>query len=211
MTATTTTTAKTALAEGATPKLVDPTSKKAQTNPAFPLTVNNLDHIMRFEPAFGGNQWSTVARKDQPAGSHLCYITTHKPVPAPTWSSVQTGKQSHIEFDSALVYMNHSCAPTVEIEVFSPDDRGLYVDGRAGEVRVVKGRDLKEGDELVWFYPSTEFISPRPFECRCGAGEGACISMQRGACYVDPEFLTKHFLNQHIYELLEERDGRKLA
>ncbi|KAJ4146969.1 hypothetical protein LMH87_001522 [Akanthomyces muscarius] len=49
---------------------------------------------------------------------------TMMPVPASTRSSIQTGKTTHEEFNSALVYMNHSRAPTLELEVFAPDASG---------------------------------------------------------------------------------------
>lgn len=192
----------------AAPILVDPTTKSDRTHPAFPLTTNDLEQIMQLEPAFAG-QWSIVSSMNQSSGSHLCYITTQTPCPVSTWSSVQTSKQSHIELNSALVYMNHSCAPTVEIEVFSPDENGLYVNGRAGEVRVVKGRDLQKGEELTFFYPSTEYISPRPFKCLCTAGKGICIGVQEGACSLDVQVLARHFINKHIYQLLGERDSMK--
>lgn len=187
------------------PILVDPTTKNNQTDPAYPLTTDGLESIMKLEPAFAG-QWSIVSSKNQPGGSHLCYITTQTPCPISTWSSVQTSENSHIELNSALVYMNHSCAPTVEIEVFPPDAKGVYIDGRAGEVRVVKGRDLQKGEELTFFYPSTEYISPRPFKCLCAAEKGICIGVQKGACFVDAQVLENHFVNKHIYQLLGERD-----
>lgn len=76
--------------------------------------------------------------------------------------------------------MNHSCAPTVEIEVRTSNPQDGYPDGISGEVRVAHNRDLEVGDELTFFYPSTEWASASPFKCLCGAGEGRCIGMQRG-------------------------------
>ncbi len=66
--------------------------------------------------------------------------------------------------------------------MYSPDGQGRYPGGVAGEVRVVRDRDLQVGDQLTFFYPSTEWASPRPFQCLCGAGVGKCIGMQR--CYM---------------------------
>ncbi|KAM0694047.1 hypothetical protein Q7P36_006173 [Cladosporium allicinum] len=202
MSSTTTTTATSPLPA----TLTDPTLKTTQTPPAYPLETNNLSNIVKLKPAFAG-QWSMISLRNQPAGSHLCNITTHTPCPIATWSSVQTSKTTHIELNSALVYMNHSCSPTVEIEVFAPGGDGVYEGGIAGEVRVAKGRDLREGEGLTFFYPSTEWISPRPFGCLCGAGEGVCIGMQRGARFVDAGTLGRHYLNAHVVELLAERDG----
>lgn len=130
-------------------------------------------------------QISIKALVSKPRGAHLCYIQTHYSVPATTWSSFQTSKTTHAEFNSALVYMNHSCSPTVEIKVYEPDAEGQCPNGLAGEVRVVNDRNLQAGDDVTWFYPSTEWESPRPFTCLCGADEGGeskkCIGVQRGS------------------------------
>ena len=104
--------------------------------------------------------------------------------------------------------MNHSCAPTVELEVYPPDAHGRYPDGVAGEVRVARDRDLQVGDEMTWFYPSTEWASPRPFQCRCGAEGRECIGFQRGSKYLSRERLDKHFVNKHVDDLVAERDQK---
>lgn len=73
--------------------------------------------------------------------------------------------------------------------------------GIAGEVRVIANRDLKKGDDLNWFYPSTEYLSPRPFACVCGAPEAVCIGTQRGSYYLSDEVLSRYYMNKHIMEL----------
>jgi hypothetical protein len=187
--------------------LLDPTTLTGPIAPTFPLTVNDVQDIMEYR-ATPRTQTSTVSRVNRPRGSHLCYVTTHSAVREATWSSFQTSRTHHAEFNSALVYMNHSCAPTVELEVYSPDGQGRYPGGVAGEVRVVRDRDLQVGDELTWFYPSTEWASPRPFQCLCGAGEGMCIGMQKGSKYLSREVLDRYFVNKHVGELMEERDRK---
>jgi hypothetical protein len=58
--------------------------------------------------------------------------------------------------DGVLVaFMNHSCRPTA------------IVQAQALSVRAAV--DLKEGDEITFFYPSTEWDMLRPFECLCRA------------------------------------------
>ncbi|KAK6542082.1 hypothetical protein TWF694_007851 [Orbilia ellipsospora] len=187
-------------------ELVDPTTISGPVQPAFPLTANHLDKFVEYRHTSFG-QISTIAKVDLPRGSHFCYITTQIPVPKTTWSSIQTSKTDHIELASGLVYMNHSCAPTLEIEVYSPNSKGEYPNGRAGEFRVLKDRDLKAGEELTFFYPSTEYMSPRPFDCLCGAGEGVCIGRQAGAHFLPKTVLDIYFMNDHIKELVAERDG----
>jgi SET domain len=59
---------------------------------------------------------------------------------------VQVGRNLHIELNSELVYMNHSCAPTVKICVET--------------MTVVALVDLDVGDEVTFFYP--RYISSNP-------------------------------------------------
>ncbi|KAJ5493480.1 hypothetical protein N7539_002226 [Penicillium diatomitis] len=188
-------------------KLTDPTLMALPAAPAFPLEQNELQDLMEYKRTPEG-QLSTVSRVNAPRGSHLCYVRTQISVPESTWSSFQTSKSSHAEFNSALVYMNHSCAPTVELEVFAPDSRGEYPNGVSGELRVVQDRDLRVGDELTWFYPSTEFISPRPFECLCGAGKELCIGTQRGSNFLSEEVLSRYFINNHVRELRAQKRAK---
>lgn len=41
-------------------------------------------------------------------------------------------------------------------------------------MRVVEHRELKEGDELNFFYPSSEWEMRQPFECQCQATGKTC-------------------------------------
>ncbi|EGX48762.1 hypothetical protein AOL_s00079g401 [Orbilia oligospora ATCC 24927] len=188
------------------PGLIDPTTISGPIPPAFPLSANNLDKVIEYRHNAGG-QNSVVARERLPRGSHICYIDTYIPAPISTWSSIQTSKTSHIEVPSGIVYINHSCVPSIDIEVFPPNSDGTYLNGICGELRVVADRDLEAGDELTFFYPSTEYISPRPFNCLCGAENGVCIGRQEGAHFLDNSILGKYFLNKHIKNLIAERDS----
>jgi hypothetical protein len=187
--------------------LRDPTTLSKHVAPSFPLTQNNLQEIMEYCATPYG-QTSTVSRVARPRGTHLSYVTTHYTVPEATWSSIQTSRTDHVEFNSGLVYMNHSCAPTVELEVYPPDAQGRYPNGVAGEVRVARDRDLQVGDDLTWFYPSTEWASPRPFQCLCGTEGERCIGFQRGSKYLGREQLDRYFINKHVDDLAAERDQK---
>lgn len=66
---------------------------------------------------------------------------------------------------SGIFLLCLSCSPTAEIEVHEPDAQGNYPGGSSGEVRVVGDRDLQVGDQVTWFYPCTEWESPRPCTC----------------------------------------------
>ncbi len=188
--------------------LRDPTTLTGPVTPLYPLAQDNLQDLLEYSTTSFG-QTAVISRVARPRGSHLCYITTHTAAPATTWSSVQLSRTRHVELNSALLYINHSCAPTVEIvtRALNPEDGG-DPKGVAGDVRVARDRDLEVGDPWTFFYPSTEWASPRPFECLCGEDGGKCISMQRGSKYLSKEVLDRYFINDHIHHLVAERDRR---
>ncbi|GAB7357785.1 hypothetical protein MBLNU459_g0432t1 [Dothideomycetes sp. NU459] len=164
---------------------------------AYPLTANNLTSLVSYNGHPAGI--SIVSRVALPAGAVFTPITTATPAPAKRWSSVQTGADPdrHIELNSALLYMNHSCAPSLE------------VDATRMEVRVARGRDLAVGDDLTFFYPSTEWEFSRPFECLCGAGEGVCVGRVEGAKAFSEAELERWFVNEHILAMVKARDEKK--
>lgn len=160
---------------------------------------------------------SLVSKVHAPAGSLLCDITAHVLQPHATWRSIQTSATTHTELRSALLYLNHSCRPSLELHVYPPNQQGLYSQsldspsnasptpttapsvGPAGELRVARDRALQPGDDLTFFYPSTEWKFDRDFECLCGAAE--CVGTLRGASGLDERTLERYFVNEHILQL----------
>lgn len=79
------------------------------------------------------------------------------------------------------------------------------------EIRVARDHPnggIKAGDELTFFYPSSEWSMSQPFECKCGAGEGICKGTISGAKEMGRERLKGYWLNPHIEELLDEMEGK---
>jgi hypothetical protein len=176
--------------------IVDPSQGK--TEPAYPISSQGLDKYFTYHShGEDGLSNSLRAKVDLKAGQLIAYITTHTPLKKPAWSSVQTGPNSHIELNSPMLYINHSCSPNVE-PVPTAGDYGV-----AGELRVVADRDLKAGDDLSFFYPSTEWDMGKPFECLCDAPKDICLGMISGAKGVDREVLKKYQVNPHILEMLK--------
>ena len=184
-------------------KLSDPTTRAQPAVPSYPLTPTDLLGLAEYSTTAYG-QVSLRACVARPRGAHLCLITQHTPASTATWSSVQTDRARHVELNSALVYVNHSCRPRVEFVVRAPYAQGAYPDGIAGELRVARDRELDVGDELTFFYPSTEWASGRPFRCECRAKE--CIGWFRGAKDLPRKTLDMYFVNKHIDEMVVERD-----
>lgn len=120
------------------------------------------------------------------------------------------------------VDMNHSCAPSVEVHTYSPDENGTYPSappqgelhgelahltsaGLAGEIVVSNDRGIEPGDALTFFYPSTEWQFDRAFDCLCGAPKDVCLGKVQGASAIDSQSLSKWFFNDHILQLAEQR------
>ncbi|KAF7553358.1 hypothetical protein G7046_g7124 [Stylonectria norvegica] len=110
---------------------------------------------------------------------------------APTYATVQTGKNSHLNLNSDLLYINHSCEPSLIFDV--------------GNFNVLVGhKGLKPGDELSFFYPSSEWHMDQPFDCLCGTP--TCRGRIAGAKDMTKAQLDGFWLNGHIIELRKEQD-----
>lgn len=152
----------------------------------------DLTRLLRVEHNPGSFTSRSVSLVNLPPGAIFARITN--PTPAPVaYSSVQASRDLHIELNCDLVYINHSCSPS------------LVFDMQRWEVRVSEDREggLKVGDELTFFYPSTEWSMAQPFECLCKTSE--CKGRITGARDMPREVLGKYWLNGHIEEMLAEK------
>ena len=101
--------------------------------------------------------------------------------------TIQIDVRRHLD-GALMAFMNHSCRPTSIV---------------LAQARCVRAAmDLKAGDEITFFYPSTEWDMVRPFECLCGAHN--CVGFVAGAQYLCIATLRRYFLNAHIQELATE-------
>lgn len=108
----------------------------------------------------------------------------------PTHLTVRLGRGEHVEV-GWLATLNHSCDPNVRLDI----DR----------MEVVAERDVGPGEELTYFYPSTEWDMAEPFECGCGSSR--CLGWIRGAGHVDPAVLAGYFLTRSVRGRLARRPG----
>lgn len=112
----------------------------------------------------------------------------------PTYATVQVGRDKHINLNSDLLYMNHSCEPSLIMDV----ENGHVLAGPKG---------LKPNDELTFFYPSTEWEMAQPFDCACGTP--SCHGIISGARDMSPSQLEGYWLAGHIRELKREQKGQE--
>ncbi|MFC5751231.1 SET domain-containing protein [Actinomadura rugatobispora] len=108
----------------------------------------------------------------------------------PSVYTIQVGVAEHV--DSPTVrYLNHSCAANVFVDTVARI--------------VITMRAIGQGEELTFFYPSTEWAMVRPFACLCAAPD--CIGMVQGAYFLPSDVLARYPLSPHIRKLDADRGG----
>jgi hypothetical protein len=108
----------------------------------------------------------------------------------PTYLTVQTGIDRHITLmPEFLQYINHSCDPNV------------FFDTAAMQLVCLKA--LQPGDEMTFFYPSTEWDMAQPFVCNCGSER--CLQLINGATHLSSETLKQYTLTDFIREQAKEK------
>ncbi|KAG8719028.1 hypothetical protein FRC08_003830 [Ceratobasidium sp. 394] len=115
-----------------------------------------------------------------------------------SWSTVQHGAEpdAHIELNSVLVYINHSCSPNAAFDLTSSNK---------AEWNFRALRDIHPGEELSFFYPSTEWDMDQGFLCKCGAQN--CLGYINGAKYLSRTQLEERgFVSSYISEMLDQSD-----
>ncbi len=138
------------------------------------------------------HQSGVVTRVSAPAGAVLASFAASTDAPEATKYTVQSGETAHINLaPDILRFINHSCAPNVYFDV----------DAR----QVVSLVPVCEGDELTFFYPSTEWSMASPFACACGAP--TCAGTINGARHMPAAALAGQRLAPHIQRLLAAHRG----
>ncbi|KAK5817010.1 hypothetical protein F5H01DRAFT_342214 [Linnemannia elongata] len=152
---------------------------------AYKPTHPGLFEVVYAEGSFNSE---LVASKDYKKGDVIVIVEGTTPGPK-KYTSVQVSRDLHIELNSDLVFLNHSCDPSVSLDT--------------DKMQLIANRDIKKGGPLTFFYPSSEWEMDQPFPCWCGA-EKCCRSIQ-GAKYLPTETMDRYYVTSHIRELLNER------
>ncbi|KAG6037174.1 hypothetical protein E4U41_005283 [Claviceps citrina] len=112
----------------------------------------------------------------------------------PSYATVQISENGHLSLNSDLVYINHSCEPSLIFDMASMNI-------------LVGPNGLQPGDELTFFYPSTEWNMAQPFTCLCN--HPSCRGTISGAKDMTPSQLNGTWLNPHIRHLLEQQQQQQ--
>lgn len=120
-------------------------------------------------------------------GEVICDLPSENIKDSPNRFTVQIARDQHTHVGK-LAALNHSCDPNVIL-----DTENMVMIAR---------RDIAKGEELSFFYPSTEWEMQAPFICLCGAAN--CIHVVAGARFLPLSTLEHHYLNPHIRDLMIE-------
>ena len=109
----------------------------------------------------------------------------------PNYLTVQLDRDRHIILDPEwLQYINHSCEPNVVFDTSKQE--------------VIAVRPIEKGEEITFFYPSTEWSMDRAFDCLCNSEK--CLGSIQGAAHLPLEILTNYQLSDYIRQKLDSKN-----
>ena len=112
--------------------------------------------------------------------------------PEPSYLTVQIGEAAHISLmPSFLACVNHSCHPN---SFFDPEQKQL-----------VCIKPIAAGEEITFFYPSSEWSMTQPFDCYCASP--FCLHHIAGARYLSPEQQKRYRFTPFIQKKLATAYG----
>lgn len=169
---------------------------EAFTKPAY-RTISEHG-IAEVRQRMADQQHALFARRSFVTGEQITVFSAGTISPEPTWLTIQVGARKHITLQpDFLQYTNHSCDPNVFFDT--------------GTMQLVALKDIVPGEELTFFYPSTEWRMSQPFHCYCGSP--ACLGTIRGAQFLSREQQSKYRLTSFIRQELakQKRTTKKVA
>ncbi|KAJ3576468.1 hypothetical protein NP233_g409 [Leucocoprinus birnbaumii] len=124
-----------------------------------PSRIGYTPTYPQFIVDFGDGEFSSCLRAAQAfkAGEYLVPLDASRLTKGPkAYTSVQCGPgpEDHIELNSDLVYVNHSCEPNIAFDLSSPNPDDWHL-------RALKR--IEPGNSITFFYPSTEWDMDQPF------------------------------------------------
>lgn len=134
---------------------------------------------------------SVFSRVDLEPGQIVSDFSAKKTFSEPSYLTVQISDNEHIElWPEYLECVNHSCDPN------------CYFDTTTFKFITLK--PIKTGEELTFFYPSTEWDMDKAFQCLCGSEH--CLGTIQGASYLSSDAVSKYRFSEFIQKKLALRN-----
>jgi len=136
------------------------------------------------------NHRSLVSRRSYSADELIIEFSAKSVQPTPSYLTVQLDDKEHIElFPEFLECINHSCEPNCFFDTTS--------------MQLIALKEISEGEELTFFYPSTEWNMDRAFQCKCGTDN--CLGVIKGAKYLSERIVEKYRFTDFIKRKLDSK------
>lgn len=162
------------------------------TDPNYRLVSDHTFAVVRQNIV--NNQKGFFASRPYRPGEMVAEFSAGDILSEPTYLTVQIGSDKHIMLQPEhLQYINHSCDPNVFFDTYT--------------MQVVALKDIAEGDEMTFFYPSTEWDMSQPFTCHCGTAN--CLGEIRGAAHISPDIISRYKLTRFIQQQLHDRSNKE--
>jgi hypothetical protein len=164
------------------------------TTPAYRIISNHGIAVMK--QRISNEQNALFALQSFQPGEVIADFWAGTIAAEPTYLTVQVGIGKHITLQPEfLQYINHSCDPNVFFDTTL--------------MKVIALRPICEGEEMTFFYPSTEWKMTQSFKCYCGSPK--CLGDIRGAAFLPEEVWKRYQLTGFIQQQLAKRAARKVA
>jgi hypothetical protein len=162
------------------------------TNPSYRTVSDHIFAVVRQNT--DNNEKAFFASKLYNPGDVVCDFSAGRILSEPTYLTVQVDTNKHIMLQPEhLQYINHSCDPNVFFDTYT--------------LQIIALKTIALGDEMTFFYPSTEWDMAQPFKCFCGSAN--CLGEIKGASHISPEILKNYKLTRFIQQQLHDRTGKE--
>ncbi|MEI9943828.1 MAG: SET domain-containing protein-lysine N-methyltransferase [Chitinophagaceae bacterium] len=162
------------------------------TNPLYRTVSDHVFAVVRLNT--NNDQKAFFAQQSYTPGDVITNFSAGRILSEPTYLTVQVGIDKHIMLQPEhLQYINHSCDPNVFFDTYTMQVRAL--------------KPINEGDEMTFFYPSTEWDMSQPFKCLCGCSN--CLGEIKGAAHIRPDIIRNYTLTRFIQQQLHDRANKE--
>ena len=162
------------------------------TTPAYRTVSNHV--IAERRQKISNNQNALFALQSFQPGEMIAEFSAGTIAAEPTYLTVQVDTGKHITLQPEfLQYINHSCAPNVFFDTTT--------------MKLVALKEIRQEEEMTFFYPSTEWEMTQPFRCYCGSP--ACLGEIKGAAFLSKNVWKQYRLTDFIQQQLAKRSARK--
>ena len=156
--------------------------------PAYDIVFS--EDIAEVRQAADSGAKSLFAKMDFKPGDVIAKFYPEAILSKATYLTIQLDEKEHISIlPEYLRFTNHSCSPNIFFNTAT--------------LEVTCLQPVTVGQEMTFFYPSSEWDMAQPFECCCGSSN--CLRTIQGAAHLSDEVLKNYTLTEFIQQKVKAR------